>query len=61
MAEEYGRISASKDFLRAELKDLELRLVGKLATQDDVDELRRDVDSLKRWRAYLAGKEAVPA
>lgn len=59
MAEDTGRISVSRDALRAELAELELSLVEKLATKDEVAEVRRDVDSLKRWRAYVAGAAAV--
>lgn len=59
MGEDTGRISVSKDYLRAELGDLELRLVERLATNADVDAIRQDVDSLKRWRAYQAGGSAV--
>jgi hypothetical protein len=55
MAEDTGRITVSRDALRAELAQMELRLVEKLATKTEVAELRKDVDSLKRWRAYLAG------
>jgi hypothetical protein len=58
-AEDSGRISVSRDALRAELTGLELRLVQSLATQTEVDVLRKDVDSLKRWRAYVAGASAV--
>lgn len=53
-----GRISVSRDALRAELAGLELRLVEKLASQSEVDGIRRDVDSLKTWRAYVAGAAA---
>lgn len=55
MSEDNGRITVSRDALRAELLSLELRLVQRLATQDEVDTIRKDVDSLKRWRSYLAG------
>jgi hypothetical protein len=58
-ADDTGRISVSRDALRAELATLELRLVEKLATQSEVDGIRTDVDSLKRWRAYVAGAAAV--
>lgn len=66
MAEDNGRISVSKDFLRAELTGLELRIVEKLATKaevgnlsDRVDTLETDVDRLKTWRKSLAGTCAV--
>lgn len=45
MAEE--RISISRDALRAELAELELRLVDKLASKIDVDKLVRRVDLLE--------------
>lgn len=55
MSDDNGRISVSRDALRAELATMELRLVEKLATQSEVEVLRRDVDSLRRWRSYAAG------
>jgi hypothetical protein len=55
MSEDNGRISVSRDALRAELAELELSLVEKLATKDEVTEIRREVDSLKTWRAYTTG------
>lgn len=58
-AEDTGRISVSRDALRAELATLELRLVDKLATKSEVDDIRTDVDSLKRWRAYQSGAAAA--
>lgn len=45
MAEE--RISISRDALRAELAELELRLIDKLASKIDVDKLVRRVDVLE--------------
>lgn len=59
MAEDSGRISVSRDALRAELAQMELRLVDKLATKDEVQAIRADVDGLKRWRAYLSGAYAL--
>lgn len=59
MSDDNGRISVSKDFLRAELGEMELRLVEKLANQDEVAVMRGDLEALKRWRAYLAGASAV--
>lgn len=55
MSEDNGRISVSRDALRAELAQMELRLVEKLATKTEVDGIRADVDGLKRWRAYVTG------
>jgi hypothetical protein len=55
MADGDGRITVSRDALRAELLGMELRLVEKLATKDEVDVLRKEIDGLKRWRAYLTG------
>jgi hypothetical protein len=55
MSDGDGRITVSRDALRAELATMELRLVEKLATQSEVEALRKEVDALKRWRAYLAG------
>lgn len=59
------RISVSKDFLRAEIVGLELRLVDKLATKDEVsdlrtehDDLRKEVETLKAWRQYTTGLTA---
>jgi hypothetical protein len=59
MSEDIGRISVSRDALKAELLGMELRLVDKLATKDEVETLRTDVDKLKTWRAYTAGATAV--
>jgi hypothetical protein len=65
VAESNERISVSRDFLRAELGGLELRLVEKLATKDEVadlrgehDALRNEVETLKSWRAYTTGLTA---
>lgn len=57
--EDTGRISVSRDALRAELGSLELRLVQSLATQSEVDDLKRRVDRLETWRAFLAGAQAL--
>ena len=54
-----GRITVSRDALRAELATLELRLVEKLATKADHDDLERRVGGLETWRAYTAGAAAV--
>jgi len=62
MAEDSGRISVSKDFLRAELGQLKLDLIEELATKAEVEILRREVsdlkdevDILKTWKATLTG------
>ena len=62
MGEENGRINVSRDALRAELAQMELRLIDKLATKTEVDVLRKErdddrqeIESLKRWRAYITG------
>lgn len=56
--EDIGRISVSRDALRAELAQMELRLVDKLATQVDVDALEARVtkteDALARIKGALA-------
>lgn len=44
---EQERISISRDALRAELAELELRLIDKLAAKIDVDKLARRVDRLE--------------
>lgn len=68
-----GRITVSKDFLRAELVGMELRLVDKLATKAEVealqakhestvarvDVLETEVDRLKNWRRALASAAAA--
>lgn len=59
--EDGGRISVSKDFLRAELGAMELRLIQNLATQAEVEGIRKDVEGLKRWRAYVAGVATTAA
>lgn len=68
MAEDSVRISVSKDFLRAELTGMELRLVEKLATKAEVealdlrvDTLETEVDRLKTWRKTLAAVLALVA
>jgi hypothetical protein len=58
-ARDVGRISVSRDALRAELATMELRLVEKLATRAEVEIMRADMDGLKRWRAYVTGAVAV--
>lgn len=57
--EDGGRISVSRDALRAELVGLELRLVEKLATKTEHDGLASRVDKLERWRAYSMGITAA--
>lgn len=60
MAEPNGngdRIHISVNKLRAELAELELRIVREMAKE--LQPVRRDVDSLLRWRARLAGGMAV--
>lgn len=64
-ADDNGRISVSRDALRAELAQMELRLVEKLATKSEVDDLRdehdalrAEVEGLKAWRAYTTGLTA---
>lgn len=59
--EDSGRISVSRDALRAELAQMELRLIEKLATKAEVemlearvDTLETEVDRLKTWRKTLA-------
>lgn len=66
MSEDTGRISVSRDALRAELATLKLDLIQTLATKDDVKvlearvgTLETDVDRLKTWRKSLAGVVAV--
>ena len=54
-AEDNVRITISEDRLYRALGELELRLVEKLATKSEVDDIRKDVESLKRWRAYVTG------
>jgi hypothetical protein len=63
--EDSGRISVSRDALRAELVTMELRLVEKLATKGEVealhkehDALREEVENLKSWRQYTTGLTA---
>ncbi len=46
--DDHGRISVSRDALRAELATMELRLVEKLATKQDVTALEARVDKLER-------------
>ena len=58
MADDTGRITVSRDALRADLAELELRLVDRLATKADHVELERRVGGLERWRAYTAGVAA---
>jgi hypothetical protein len=65
VTDDNGRISVSKDFLRAELAGMELRLVDKLATKSEVedlrdehDALRNEVETLKAWRQYTTGLTA---
>jgi hypothetical protein len=53
--EDTGRITVSRDALRADLAELELRLVDRLATKSEVEDLRRDVERLQRWRSYITG------
>ena len=48
MAENGERISISRDALRAELAELELRLIDKLASKIDVEKLAGRVDVLER-------------
>ncbi len=43
-----GRISVSRDALRAELAQMELRLIQSLATRGEVEELRKELDRVKR-------------
>lgn len=73
VADDNGRISVSKDFLRAELGLMELRLVDKLATKAEVDDLARRVmlleaqdsptriefDALRAWHLAVKGALAV--
>lgn len=47
MADDSGRISVSRDALRAELATLELRLVERLATKAEVDDLARRVSLIE--------------
>jgi hypothetical protein len=75
VAEDSGRITVSRDALRAELATLELRLVEKLATKAEVDDLgqrvtsleakgspsREEFDRLKGWQARIAGGLALVA
>lgn len=51
MAEDAGRISVSRDALRAELSQMELRLVEKLATKAEVDDLTKRVTALEERNA----------
>lgn len=55
MAEE--RISISRDALRAELAELELRLIEKLASKVDVDMLRKRVEVLEEKAVRRDGPE----
>lgn len=70
IADDVGRISVSRDALRAELASMELRLIEKLATQTELEVLRRateveiesvrhEVDKLRLWRAYTVGVTTV--
>lgn len=45
---EHERITVSRDALRADLLDLELRLTKTLATKSDVDALEKRVATLER-------------
>lgn len=59
---EHERITVSRDALRADLLDLELRLTKTLATKSDVDALERRVTTLERQtRDRVAAGEAEDA
>lgn len=58
MAEDSGRITVSRDALRAELAKLELRLVEKLVTKTEHDGLAERVvrieETIARYKGALA-------
>lgn len=59
MSDDSGRISVSRDALRAELAKLELRLVEKLVTKTDHDDLVHRVTRLEETSSRLKGALAV--
>lgn len=59
MSDDSGRISVSRDALRAELAKLELRLVEKLVTKTDHEDLAHRVTGLEEQAARLRGALAI--
>jgi len=53
MEDNNNRISVSRETLRAELVTLELRLVEKLASEEDLEDQERRIRSLERWKYAL--------
>lgn len=58
-SDDVGRISVSRDALRADLGDLELRLIEKLATKAEHESLAMRVAKLEWQAAWSKGGLAV--
>lgn len=53
------RVSVSRDALRAELAELELRLIEKLASKSEVEMLKQRVEKLENLAAPLKEKKIL--
>jgi hypothetical protein len=59
MAEPQERVSVSRDALRAELAELELRLIEKLASKSEVEMLKSRVEKLEELASPLKEKKIL--